>query len=106
VVTAANCVALGPSFALGHYSLGYALVSDGQNARGVASTENAERLSPFDPMRFAFWGARACALALLGKGEEAGDVAAKAARQPNAHHHLVTGVSGRALVAGPRAVGR
>jgi TolB-like protein len=84
-----HCVALGPSFALGHYSLGYAFVSDGQNARGVASTESAERLSPFDPMRFAFWGARACALALLGKGEEAGDVAAKAARQPNAHHHLV-----------------
>jgi TolB-like protein len=84
-----HSVGLGPSFALGHYSLGYALVSDGQNARAVASAESAERLSPFDPMRFAFWGARACALALLGKPEEAGDLAAKAARQPNAHHHLL-----------------
>jgi TolB-like protein len=84
-----HCVSLGPSFALGHYSLGYALVSDGQNSRGAARTESAERLSPFDPMRFAFWGARACALALLGKVGEAGDLAAKAARQPNAHHHLL-----------------
>jgi TolB-like protein/Flp pilus assembly protein TadD len=84
-----HSVALGPSFAHGHYSLGYALVSDGENVRGAASTESAERLSPFDPMRFAFWGARACALAFLGQVGEAGNLAAKAARQPNAHHHLL-----------------
>jgi hypothetical protein len=66
----------------------------------VESAQSAERLSPFDPMRFAFWGARACALAHLGKSRRPGR---KAARRPNAHHHLLTLAAWCLASAGRRA---
>ena len=42
-------VELNPNFALGHAGLGYAFACGGQPERGLASLDQAQRLSPRDP---------------------------------------------------------
>jgi Flp pilus assembly protein TadD len=61
----------------------------GDPIAAVSSADHARRLSPFDPMLFAMLGARAMALARLGRFDEAADWAVNAAARPNAHAQIL-----------------
>lgn len=80
---------LNPSFALGQYSLSFALMHTGSNERSLDAVGLARRLSPFDPMTFAMFACRAQNLAILGRVAEAAKLSKLAVQQPNAHHHLL-----------------
>lgn len=80
---------LNPSFALGQYSLSFALMHTGANERSLEAVDIARRLSPFDPMTFAMFACRAQNLAMLGRSAEAAELSRLAVQQPNAHHHLL-----------------
>ena len=80
---------LNPSFAVGQYTLGFALMQAGDTVRSIEMADLARRLSPYDPMGFAMIGVRGFSLALAGRYEEAAAIMALAVRQPNAHYHLV-----------------
>ena len=80
---------LNPSFAVGHYSVGFAQSAAGKNAVSDVSVTRAHRLSPYDPMRFAMLATRAINAAALGLHDHAADLAQLAAAQPNAHHHII-----------------
>jgi TolB-like protein len=89
---------LNPNFALGHAGLGYAFACGGQPERGLASLEQAQRLSPCDPFLAIYAPvARYMALFALEKYEETVAVCrAYAAVHP--HHagawRLLTGALG------------
>ena len=89
---------LNPNFALGHAGLGYAFACGGQPERGLASLEQAQRLSPCDPFLAIYAPiARYMALFALEKYEETVTVCrAYAAVHP--HHagawRLLTGALG------------
>jgi tetratricopeptide (TPR) repeat protein len=55
----------------------------GRPAEALASNEEAMRLSPNDPLMWAFMASRSIALTLLGRYDEALDWARQGARQPN-----------------------
>jgi TolB-like protein/DNA-binding winged helix-turn-helix (wHTH) protein/Tfp pilus assembly protein PilF len=80
---------LNPSFAVGHYSVGFAQSAAGKNVVSDVSVTRAHRLSPYDPMRFAMLATRAINAAALGLHDHAADLARLAAAQPNAHHHII-----------------
>lgn len=80
---------LNPSFAVGEYSLGFALMQAGELAQGIEHADKARRLSPYDPLRFAMIGVRAFSLALAGEVNEASRLMAVAADEPNAHYHML-----------------
>src|SRR3546814_6950391 len=50
--------ALNPSFAVGQYTLGFALMQAGDTVRAIEMADKARRLSPYDPMSFAMIGVR------------------------------------------------
>ncbi len=82
-------VDLNPSSIMGLYSLGRSLMLTGELDASNAMVDTARRLSPFDPMVFGFASVKAQNLALLGRTEEAIHYADLAARQPNAHFHIL-----------------
>jgi DNA-binding SARP family transcriptional activator/TolB-like protein len=84
-----QCVNLSPNFALGHYTLGFVHGQSGDARLAIASTDHSLRLSPFDPLTFAMYAARAIALVRLGQYEEAAISAMKGAARPNAHEHVL-----------------
>ena len=84
-----QAVALSPSFALGHYSLGFVQAQAGDALAAIAAADDARRLSPYDPLLFGMLGARAIALVRLGRFEEAAACAVQAASRPNAHAHIL-----------------
>ena len=90
VAELSHAVALSPSFALGQYSLAYGMVFGDSTAKGLRAVEQARRLSPYDPMRFAFYGVRAVLLSFSGELETAADWADRAVREPNSHQHVKT----------------
>lgn len=49
---------LNPSFAVGQYTLGFALLHAGETVRSIERADKARRLSPYDPLRFAMIGVR------------------------------------------------
>ncbi len=83
-----HAVALSPSFANGQYSLAYGLMFGNDAARGLPAVDQARRLSPYDPMRFAFSTVRAILMSFEGELETAADWADRAVREPSAHHHI------------------
>ena len=83
------CVTLNPSSAVGQYSLSYALMQTGESVLSNDVVARARRLSPYDAMTFAMHAVRAQNLAFLGEYAEAAEYATRAARQPNAHYHVV-----------------
>ncbi len=83
-----HAVALSPSFANGQYSLAYGLMFGKETALGLRAVDQARRLSPYDPMRFAFSAVRAILLSFDDEQEAAADWADRAAREPSAHHHI------------------
>jgi TolB-like protein/Flp pilus assembly protein TadD len=82
-------VDLNPSFAIGQYSLGFALNFAGLFEESQDSLSVAQRLSPFDPLRFAMLSLQAKNLVALGESEEAMEMAAQAVEESNAHYHIL-----------------
>jgi DNA-binding SARP family transcriptional activator/TolB-like protein len=84
-----HAVELSPNFAQGHYALAFVNAQAGDPQAAVTFSDHSRLLSPFDPMLFAILGARAMALARLGRFGEAADWAVKAAARPNAHAQIL-----------------
>ncbi|MCP5419708.1 MAG: transcriptional regulator, partial [Gammaproteobacteria bacterium] len=82
-------VQLNPSFAVGQYSLSFALMHAGEAETSTTNVIKARRLSPYDPLRFAMLCVQASNLALQDDTEQAAELTAKAVRQPNAHYHIL-----------------
>lgn len=84
-----QAVDLSPNFALGHYSLAFVHSQSGDPHAAIRFSDHSRHLSPFDPLLFGMFGARAMALVALGRFDEAADWGAKAAARPNAHAHIL-----------------
>lgn len=84
-----RAVDLSPNYAGGHYTLAFVHSQSGDPKAAISFTDHARLLSPFDPLLFAFLGARTMALARLGQYEEAANWGIKAAARPNAHQHIM-----------------
>ena len=84
-----TAVDLSPNFAPAHYALAFVQSQAGDATAAVGASEHSRHLSPFDPMLFAIFGARAMALVRLGDFDAAADWGGKAAARPNAHPHVV-----------------
>lgn len=82
-------VELGPSFALGHYTLGFLHSQAGDPQTAIAACDTSRELSPFDPLQFAMLASRALAHIRLGQSEQAAEWAVKAVGRPNAHVHIL-----------------
>lgn len=82
-------VDLNPNFAKGHFSLGYGKLFRSPDADVIGDATAARRISPYDPMSFAYMCLFAEAHALAGDGAQAAIWARRAARQPNVHHHIL-----------------
>jgi tetratricopeptide (TPR) repeat protein len=89
VAELATAIELSPNFALGHYTLAFVHSQAGDAAAAVEFADQSRQLSPFDPLLFAMLGARAMALARLGRFDEAAEWAVRAAARPNAHAHVL-----------------
>ncbi|MDF3019884.1 MAG: transcriptional regulatory protein family protein 1 [Steroidobacteraceae bacterium] len=83
-----RAVDLSPNFASAHYTLAFVHSQSGDPGAAISFTDHARLLSPFDPLLFAFLGARCMALARLGRYDEAAEWGIKAAARPNAHQHI------------------
>jgi DNA-binding SARP family transcriptional activator len=83
-----RAVDLSPNYAGGHYTLAFVHSQSGDANAAISFTDHARLLSPFDPLLFAFLGARCMALVRLGRYDEAAEFGIKAAARPNAHQHI------------------
>ena len=79
-----NAIALNPNYASAHFGRAHSLWMAGRPAEAIVSHDEAMRLSPRDPLMWAFMASKAIALIVLGRYDEALDWARKALRQPNA----------------------
>jgi TolB-like protein/DNA-binding SARP family transcriptional activator/Tfp pilus assembly protein PilF len=84
-----TAVDLSPSFAQGHYTLAFVHCQSGDPKRAIESADHSRHLSPYDPLLFGMFGARALGLIRLGEFEEGAEWAVKAAKRPNAHVHIL-----------------
>jgi TolB-like protein len=82
-------IMLNPSFAIAQYSRGWVGLQLGENQVCHDRIGFARRLSPFDPLKFAMLGVLGLNLALMGRTDEAIELARQSLRQANAHY-LVT----------------
>lgn len=88
VVELEQSVDLSPNFALAHYNLAFVNSTGGDSQAAILSSDRSRDLSPFDPMLFGMFGARAMALVRLGRFDEAAEWGIKAASRPNAFAHI------------------
>jgi len=82
----ANCdiaISITPSYANAHFGRAHSLWMSGRAEEAILSHDEAMRLSPRDPLMWAFMASKAIALIMLGRFEEGLDWAHKAQRQPN-----------------------
>jgi DNA-binding SARP family transcriptional activator/Tfp pilus assembly protein PilF len=84
-----RAIDLSPNYAGGHYTLAFVHSQSGDPRAAISFTDHARLLSPFDPLLFAFLGARCMALTRLGQYDEAANWGIKAAARPNAHQHIM-----------------
>ncbi len=89
IIELERTIDLSPNFALGHYTLSFVHSQGGNAEAAISASDLSRQLSPFDPMLFAMLGAKAMAMARLGRFEEAADWGVKAAARPNAHPHIL-----------------
>jgi len=82
-------IELNPNFAQAFYMLGWVNVLAGNPRAGLDYIDSAERLSPRDPLLFAFRMVRAMAYLLLGEYSQALKYSGLAVRQPNSHQHTL-----------------
>jgi adenylate cyclase len=78
-----RAIGLNPSYAMAHFGRGHSLWMSGRPAEALPSNEEAMRLSPNDPLMWAFMASRSIALTLLERYDEALDWARRGARQTN-----------------------
>jgi len=74
-------IALNPSYANAHFGRAHSLWMAGRPAEAILSHDEAMRLSPRDPMMWAFMASKAIALILLGRYDEGLDWARRAQQQ-------------------------
>ncbi len=84
-----QAIDLSPNFAQAHYTLAFVHAQTGDPLAAISSSDYSRHLSPFDPLLFGMFGARAIALVRLGRFDEAAEWAVKAAARPNAHAHIL-----------------
>lgn len=76
---------INPNFAQAHYNLAFALVLAGRHEESLPCLDKAERLSPRDPLLFAFCAVRAQALFHIGEYDRSLQEARRSSRQSNVH---------------------
>ena len=84
-----TAIRLNPNYASAQFSLSRSYFAEGSSELGIQASDIARRLSPCDPLRFAMLSVKANCLAQMGRYDEAVDWVVRAARQPNAHHHIL-----------------
>jgi adenylate cyclase len=77
-------LALNLNYANAHYGLAFALCFTGQPEEAIRELDEAQRLSPHDPLLWAFMGIKSFALTLLRRYDEALVWAKRAQQWPNA----------------------
>lgn len=82
-------IELSPNFSLGHYTLGFVRSQSGDPLEAINSVNQSLALSPFDPLLFGSYAARALSHLRLHQYAEAAEWASRAAARPNAHIHIV-----------------
>lgn len=75
-------ISLTPSYASAHFGRAHSLWMSGRADEAIVSHDEAMRLSPHDPLMWAFMASKAIALIMLGRYEEGLDWALRAQRQP------------------------
>jgi len=78
-----RAIALNPNYASAYMGRAHSLWQAGRPAEALPSHDEAMRLSPRDPLMWAFVASKAIALILLGRYDEGLDWARKAQRQPS-----------------------
>ena len=79
-------VELNPCLAVSYCGLGDSLAYEGRIAEAIPCFQRAIELSPYDPLRWAFYSYRALAHIFAQEFELASDWAHRATRVPNAHY--------------------
>ncbi|MCZ6588383.1 MAG: hypothetical protein O7B24_10625 [Alphaproteobacteria bacterium] len=92
-------ISLNPNYSQGHYSLGWGLNLVDRPGEALEHLEQAYRLSPHDPLAFAFLMARSISHVLMGDLEKALEVSEQATRQQNAHFIIFAGNAAIAALA-------
>ncbi|OYX26436.1 MAG: hypothetical protein B7Z10_03370 [Rhodobacterales bacterium 32-66-7] len=101
-----TAIKLSPSFAMGHQTLAFMLSQSGNPDESLAYAERASALSPHDPFMCAIYGSNAIALLRSGRTEEAAAMSLMAARQPNAHKHILAVAAVALAAAGQEGAAR
>ncbi len=78
-----RAIKLNPSYSLAHFGRAHSLWMSGRAEAALLSHAEAMRLSPNDPVMWAYMASRSIALTLLERYDEALDWAHRALRQPN-----------------------
>jgi tetratricopeptide (TPR) repeat protein len=78
-----TAITLNPNFSLAHFGRAHALWHAGRPGEAIASHDEALRLSPLDPMIWAYLASKAIALVLLGRFEEAVALSQRSQQQAN-----------------------
>ena len=78
-----TAIAQTPNYADAHFGRAHTLWQAGRPQEALVSHDEAIRLSPRDPLMWAFLASKAIALSLLDRHEEAVEYARRAQRQPN-----------------------
>ncbi len=81
-----TAVTLNPCLAVSYCGLGDSLAYEGRISEAIPYFQRAIELSPYDPLRWAFYSYRALAHIFAREFEPASDWAQKATRVPNAHY--------------------
>lgn len=81
-----TAVELNPCLALSYCGLGDSLAYEGRVSEAIPYFQRAIELSPYDPLRWAFYSYRALAHIFGREFESASEWAQKATRVPNAHY--------------------
>jgi TolB-like protein len=81
-----QCIALNPSFAQGHFALGFTMAWAGREEEALALVQRAAELSPRDPHLTSFHHVQALAHFSLGDLEASLACSRRAMRLPNAVH--------------------
>ena len=84
IAAADTAIDLNPNLALAHFGRAHALWHAGRPTEAVTSHDEAMRLSPHDPMMWAYMASKAIALVMLGEMEEAVALSRKSQQQTNA----------------------
>ncbi len=77
-----RAIALNPNYANAYFGRAHSLWLSGRPAEALESHDRAMRLSPRDPVLWAFMASKAIALLLLGRYDEALEWSRRAQQQP------------------------